>query len=191
MATLRDGDLTFEFTFVRYYDPDAVGWLDIRFSFLWQGIPVFNDAVLKRSNDYWNERGPGEFLVRADIDDHLLAVLEYALASDQLVSWEPVEPDVSISLYPDFRMAHWGESGEQPGKPSDTEATATRSPDAKPSHAPNDWFTLTVVVDLYQFRGADSYGGSGPGIQMVVRRAELNDFVQQLRAEFEVLIQTD
>lgn len=187
MAILSDGDLSFELRYVRI-QRGPVSWVYYRFRFLWQGIPIINDAILKRINNYWNDRQEGELLACSDLDDDVLVVLERALSDNQMVEWEPVEPDVSIRLYPNDPFACWG---RPPSANIGADRGADRADVVESSvlhrDSASELFTLVVVVAPYQFKGADSYGCGGPGLEMVVRRKALEGFISQLRNEFDAL----
>ena len=185
MAILSDGDLSFELRYIRVeYGP--VSWVYYRFRFLWQDIPIINDAILKRINDYWNDRREGELLACSDLDDDLLPVLERGLRENVPVEWEPVDPDVMISLFPDLRLAYWGTSTSLDVESDQKEEASEQSSPPNLEHD-KDLFTLVVLVSPYQFKESDYYGCGGPGLQLVVSRSELEAFLAQLRDEFEAL----
>lgn len=107
MAKLESADLSFDFRYTGFKG----GWVQYQFLFLWRGEPIVKDGVLKRCNDYWNDRPESEFLANEDEKDSFLPFLNKVLETDTADYWEPIEPDIIIAIYPDeyfpFLKSHW------------------------------------------------------------------------------------
>jgi hypothetical protein len=161
MAILKSEGLGFEF---KYADL-KYGWIDYQFRFLWRGEPLVNDRVLKRLGPYWGGRPACTFLAMEDEPDGLLKMLRKGLAADEMSYWEPVDPDITVALYPDdyfpFLTTPYAEKQRQPG----------------------DYFTLIILANVYNFKGEDAYGGQGLALHMVSARHELEAFTDQLEKE--------
>ena len=107
MAKLESADLSFDFRYTGFQG----GWVQYQFLFLWRGEPIVKDEVLKRCNDYWNDRPESAFLASEDEQDSFLPLINKVLETDIADYWEPIEPDIIIAIYPDeyfpFLKSHW------------------------------------------------------------------------------------
>lgn len=49
---------------------------------------------------------------------------------------------------------------------------------------PDDTFALIIFVDAYNFKGSQTYYGSGISLHMVVNRSDLECFLATLKSEY-------
>lgn len=159
MAVLKSDKLELDFRYESY----EAGWTYYQIGFLWGGEPVVNDRVLKRINSYWGKRPASMFLAVADEPDGLLKLLRRGLATGKMGYWEPVDPDITVALYP----------GEYFPFLRDSAARERTSTD----------FTLIAQVDAYNFKDTDTYHGQGLAMHMIVTRHELESFADVLESE--------
>jgi hypothetical protein len=98
MAKLSAESLTLEIKFTGFKAGDVL----YEIAFLFEGESMINDALLKRSSDYWSSRRPGVFLARDYEKDYLIQTIEKVLETSQPEYWEPYEPDVVLAIYPEM-----------------------------------------------------------------------------------------
>src|SRR5437588_8177205 len=100
MAKLSAESLTLEITFTGFEASDVL----YEIAFLFEGESMINDALLKRSSDYWSSRKDGVFLARDYERDYLIETIEKVLETNQPEYWEPYEPDVILAIYPEMHF---------------------------------------------------------------------------------------
>ena len=152
---------------------------------MWRGEPIVNDAVLKRTTEYWASRGVG--VIRASEDEacSLLPFLKRVLRTNESDYWAPTEPDISMTIltdgrFPDMPAPRDGELARPQGGAGgsvDSDANAN-------ALSPDDLFRLLLSVDTYNFKDATAYSGQGICIRLSVTRAELQCFYEELRGEY-------
>lgn len=182
MAILRNDDLSLE---IRYKGFEA-GWVEYEFFYRWQGESVINDAVLKRSNEYWGGRSPGAMLANEDRECGILPLLKRVLKTNKPDYWESLDPDVTIAIYPEqhfpFLESKWklvSESDEVKQKRLEREKEK-----AEKGPLPDDSIDVILFFDVYNFKGASAYYGDGICFKMTVTRAQLTGFYEDLKQEY-------
>ncbi|MBO9539682.1 hypothetical protein J7643_03720 [bacterium] len=166
----------------------TLSWLPVEgvrydFEFLWSGEPIVNDAILKRINDYWNSRHRGGVFFTEYAGDRPLQALEQVLATDTPSWFEPIDPDLAWSFYPDMWFPFLKVS-----KTGVTELDGPRDRAQRETDPDDDYFTVAFHGDTYNFKDADAYSGHGIGFFFVVKRKELSRFLADLAAERAALI---
>ena len=105
----------------------------------------------------------------------LLEGLEKLAAGDEeRLDFEPMEPDFRLRIAP-MPEPQWEpvEGEEEPPVPEGPRA--------------NDLFDVYAEIDLERAARRRSYGGEGPAAHLVLERAELHRFLEELRAEHAAL----
>lgn len=163
MAILTSGDLSFEFCYtVRKHD-----WVEYKFFFCWRGESLINDSVLARGEDP-KDRRPGEMFANEDREDGLIPFIEKALQTEKIEYWWPTEEDIIVGIYPNLLFPFLSGNRlriDERGKPEDL-------------------FTLMVSVDTSNFKQSKGYTRDGMALHMVVRRAQLVEFLSKLKEEY-------
>ena len=182
MATLRVNDLSLE---IAYRDFEH-GWVHYDIWLRWRGEPIINDAILKREGDYWAKRGKGAIKACEHYHCGVLPLLRRVLETNESRYWEPLEPDILLAVYPKAHFPFLSPEWEFIDEPS--EAKAAREARIKERLArkpsPDDLIDVMSFVDAYNFEGASSYQGSGLCFRLMPTRACLEQFYQDLRAEY-------
>jgi len=169
MAKLKSGHLTLEIT---YQEIDKEEWVQYEIRFLWQNEPIVNDALLKRQTEYWRKRKIGAFKANQYREDDLIATIEKVLISNEADYWEPLEPDVTIGIYPGryFPFVHVNTLQEQKIEID--------------SDSKDDVITIIVAVDMYNFQGSEAYYGESIALIMIPTRQALETFISELKQEY-------
>ncbi|NRG16228.1 hypothetical protein HPQ64_00835 [Rhizobiales bacterium] len=181
MAILQSGDLALEIV----HSDFEHGWVSYDVGLLWKGESIVNDAILKRTTEYWASRGVG--VIRASEDEacSLLPFLKRVLRTNESDYWAPTEPDISLTIitdgrFPDMPVPRDGELARPEsgaGESGDADANAN-------ALSPDDWIRLLLSVDTYNFTDAIKYSGQGICIRLSVTRADLERFYYRLRVEY-------
>ena len=184
MAKLISDNLVLEIKFVDYND----GWVEYEIAFLWQDEPIINDSLLKRVTSYWQRRSPGTFKANQFLEDDLVQTLEKALERGEASYWEPLDPDITIGIYPDQDFPFLCFSQDKHISPERNEAGSLGN-QGEGDVENNDeedisGFTLIVAVDLYNFRGSRAYYGEYVALIMTTTRQDLERFTKELREEY-------
>ncbi len=190
MAKLSKEKMTLEIKFTRY----KFGWVNYEIKFLWDSAPIINDAVLKRNTDFWNSRSNGAFVANDDEKDRLIPFIKKVLKSDKTDYWQPVDPDVTIEIYPDdldlyppieshFKVIKI--NGEMIKKMKEREALKRKS-----GQLDDDLFVIVTRIDAYNFKDQNAYCNFGTShscclsLLLKVTRAEMRNFVEDLEKEY-------
>lgn len=183
MAILSYGDLSFRFEFSRF----EYGWVGYQFAFLWKNQPIVKDSILKKSTEYWKNRGKGSFLANSYECDGFLPFLKHILQTDKADYWEPIEPDIIVAIYPDeyfpFLKSHMVLISERDDVKQAREAREQLKNQGM--KLPDDLYTFICFVDAYNFKNADAYYGQGFSMHMIVTREKLEAFAKALEAEYQ------
>jgi len=201
MAILEDEGLSLEITFADYHDL----WVHYHLRLCWKGTPLLNEAVLRRETPFHASDEPGRVHAEDDRRDKLVATLEGALARDEPAVWTPVEPDVTIALYPGCsfpfieQRQHLLWTREQGVIDALGDEAAESEPltyiepgtgdDPVGAPAPDDLFTLIVLVDQAGLKGESRYCGQGPAVIFATRRILVEGFTRSLRDEYTAFAQ--
>jgi hypothetical protein len=189
MARLSNKKMAFEITFSRYND----GWIIYEIKFLWDGESIINDDVLKRDTEYWNQRNKGAFITTDDYDK-LIPFIERILRTEMPDYWQPIEPDVTIEIYPvDLNLyppiaSHISMISIEDNPPNEIEKRKMLK--RKLGQLDDDLFTVVVRIDAYNFKNEETYHtfgtDYGASISMLVEvtRNDLKQFVDSLRLEY-------
>jgi hypothetical protein len=182
MASLKSGKLSFIFEYTGYDDE----WVQYQIYFLWDGETLLREEVLKKRDECWGKRSEGAFVANDDQRDRFLPFLKKVLESDQADYWEPLEPDIIVALYPEeyfpFLDPHYKVIFLREEFKDKLEAR--RQLKKEKGKLPDDIYTFVALIDAYNFRDADAYHGEGLSLQMVVKRHELERFVDELENEY-------
>lgn len=182
MAILQSNDLSFEFRYIGFEE----GWIEYHFYFRWRGDVIINPDILERTGEYWGNRGEGAFLANEYEKDGLISLIKKVLAEDKADYWEAIEPDIILAIYPDeffpFLPSHLRliyESEEHKAKRAEREKLKQ-----KQGKLLDDIYTVIAFVDAYNFKSAGMYYGQGLSLNLIVKRYELEKFLQDLETEF-------
>jgi len=146
------------------------------------GEPVIRNAILKRRTA-GKRRGVIGACEYGGCS--LLPFLRRVLDTDKPDSWEPLDPDVELELYPYRGLSHlprkypilW-ESPESKAEREAEERERTKGP------LPDDRIDVILRVDTYNFKGANAYSGDGVALRLSTTRADLERFYEELRDEY-------
>lgn len=189
MAILSSEKLSLE---IRFREIDAQQNVQYDTWIRYDGKAVINPGILKRDDAYWNNRISDGLRASDGMDDRLIPTLQEALETNQPRSWQPVESGFSLYVYPEiffpptsqedferpFRLEYFPDSTEKP--PEQRSAAGGK--------LPNDLINIYVPVDLFNFSGTHSYGGTGLAMHLCVYRWEVEDFLDDLKYEYAELL---
>jgi hypothetical protein len=150
MARVSNEKMALEITFSGY----EADWINYEIKFLWDGIPIINDAVLKRDTEYWNQRSKGAFI--ANDDDSLIPFIKRILRTDMPDYWQPIEPDITIEIYPaDLGLypplaSHIRMVSIKDNPPNEIEKRQALK--RKLGQLDDDLFIFVARIDAYNFR---------------------------------------
>jgi hypothetical protein len=182
MAKLFAESLTLEITFTGF----EAGDVQYEIAFLFEGESIINDAILKRSSNYWNSRRPGVFLVRDYEKDYLVKTIEKVLETNQPGYWEPYEPDVVLAIYPEmhfpFLRSHY--QVIRMNSKAKEEVERREREKLEKGKLSDDLMTLACFIDAYNFRNTNSYCESGIALHLTVERKDLEAFGLELKKEY-------
>ena len=184
MAILQSGNLGLEIRFIEY---DSNDWVQYEILFLYKGEPMVQDHQLKRVNEHWQKRSPGAFKANQYGRDGFIPTIREALDSDQPQSFTPMDPDITMAIYPlgvfPFIASGWEliyQSDEAEQEEEDRELIR----EVAGGRLPGDPFTIIFKVDVYNYGETMVYHGEGPALILCVRRHELREFCEELEKEY-------
>jgi hypothetical protein len=182
MATLLVDDLGLE---IRYRNFEY-GWVVYDILPLWRGKPILNDAILKRHNDYWGGRAYGGVHANEHRGCAVLPLLRRVLETNKADYCETLDPDILLAIYPNRYFPFLPSTMKLLWEaPHLTEARAKREAERDPlGRLPEDVIEVILSVDTYNFSDCDAYSGQGVCFRLAPRRHALEEFYQQLRAEY-------
>ena len=164
MAILKYENLELEFIPMKFHDWGTWPEWSFKVCLKWKGTPVLNEKVMKRYGDYWSMGKEGG--VVASEQDKLLLLEDFDACIKDKKSriWEShPDPDMSVSIFPDRAFPYLDE----------IEAGV---------------YTIIISPDSYQFKDTNCYMDySGVSFVMVVDNLEFENFVSELKKEFEQL----
>ncbi len=174
MAKLQSGDLSLEIEYDSY-EPD---WIVYKLKFCWKDEVIINDAILKRYGKYWGRRPPGTFLANDYERDQLIDIIKKVLDTNQPDYWQPIEPDITIAIYPYMGFpfgikSHWEFIYERDRKLEE--------------EIKQECFTLIILIDAYNFKDSGAYCDNGVSLHLLVKKKRLEAFVAELEAEYKNL----
>lgn len=188
MAAIVHDRLSFE---IRYRAWEH-GWVVYDIAYGWGGEPIFNDAVMKRHNDYWDGRGPGEFHANDDDFCCFIPLLDKVIEEEAAAHVTTLDPDVTLAIWPHdifpFMPSKYRLIFESPDAQRGREAEEVRRREAGGT-LPTDSVELMLFVDTYNFRDSGSYSGEGVCLRMQPTWSELQLFRAALKAEFRAFAQ--
>lgn len=155
------------------------------------GKPLINPAVLKREEGYWQDRIADSLRAADGLDDSLIPTLQEALETNQPRSWRPADPGFELFIYPEVYFPPiTREDFETPFRLNFTarhEQAELRRAESE-GKLPDDLINVYLQVDLMNFSGQESYGGTGAALQMCVYRWEVENFLDDLKYEYAELL---
>lgn len=182
MAKLSSDNLSIE---IRFLELDQANWIQYEILFQYKDQPMMQDKLLKRSKQSLgafraNEVPPGD-------SDGLINTLRKALQTGEMQYYTPIEPDFIFAVYPDMTFPFmgsryiriWTSEEEQRAEKQREEDRA-----AAGGKLPDDWFTVILMVDVYNFGDEFAYSGEGPAIIMMVKRIDLQKFLEDYEHEY-------
>lgn len=184
MAKLRSNGFVLEMA-LRWNDNEGVVY-DLTFT--WQGIPIINDEVIKRANDWWGQAKPSSFFfteyARLRPVQFFREMLD-AVKSDFL---EPVDPDIRIIIhpihaFPEDRLEVLWEADHIKKEREERERMKEEL-----GKLPDDLFKIEFFLNISNFKECGAYSGDGITFTFLVDRAELESFVHQLETERENIV---
>lgn len=185
MTILKNEDgFIIEVQFAHY----TYSWVYYYFRFSFGSLPVFNPAIME--NDY--------FEANEHRGDTLIPTLEEALEKDQPTFWDPTEPDIEIEIKP-FLEGGW-EIMQQSKNIMVSEQEKNRLIKVDELRKKlggklnDDYFTLLFIIDACRLKkipstSADAYGGDGPTLRVTVTRKVLQEFVNDLKKEYQFFLE--
>lgn len=181
MAKLQSGKLSLE---IKYKD-FVFGEITYEIAFLWNGESMINDAVLKRSSEWWASRRRGTFLFSNEPEDAFLNLIEKAIETNEPVYWEPIEPDIKLAIYPEFYFPLIDKAWDilYLDKKLQAYRKAIKKAKEEQGKQPFDTFALVVFVDTYNF-AEGGYSSQGLALQLATERQRLEEFHKELSAEY-------
>lgn len=179
MAILRSYDFELKMP-LRWDEKEGVVY-DL--TFLWRGVPIVNDMVIKRSNEWWNQAKPSSFFFTEYAKLRPVEFFKSMLESVESDFLEPVDPDIRITINPIHAF------------PVDRSHVIYEAEDAKEKRIkreeqkkrlgklPDDLFEIEFFLDIYNFSNCSAYSGDGISFKFLTYRADIESFVDQLEAE--------
>jgi hypothetical protein len=184
MAILGSNGYTLEMT-LRWDDIDGVVY---DFVFKWQGKPIINEEVLKRSNEFWS-RGPRHGLFFTEYAYRRpLRFLRDMLEATEPHEFSPTEPDVQIIVWPIDAMPHDHSMVAYESEDRNKEREEQEARKKQLSKLPNDLFQIEFFVDTYNFEGCSELSPDGITFRLWVHRSELESFVEELEQGREEIV---
>ena len=116
----------------------------------------------------------------------MIAKIEKALETNEPGYWEPLDPDVTIAIYPEmffpflrskFEILYESEDFKQSREQREKRKQET-------GKLPDDPINLIVFIDAYNFENSDAYSGEGPALIMCPDRSALEFFCSELKQEY-------
>lgn len=183
MAKLTCDEITFEIRFKEY---DSYKWVQYEVFFLYKGEPLVRDELLKRVNEYWADRSPHAFKVNEARRDTLIPVLRNVLETNEPDFWEPIEPDLTLAIFPETIFPMMPPKWELIGMSEEAEEELEKYRLVKEvaERLPSDPFTVIALIDAYNFGDTYGYLGSGPALILHPTRWQLRQFMEELEAEY-------
>lgn len=189
MAILQSGNLGLE---IRFVELDSENWVQYEILFLYKGEPMVQDHQLKRVNEHWQKRSPGAFKANQYGHDGFIPTIRAALDSDQPQSFTPIDPDITLAIYPlrgfPFIASGW-ELIYQSEEAEQEEQDQALIREVAGGRLPSDPFTIIFKVDMYNYGETMMYHGEGPALILLVRRHELREFCDELEQEYAAFCQ--
>lgn len=184
MARLSCDQLALDIRFSGYKG----GWIQYEIGFLWEETPIFNEALLKRRHDQADT--PGAFRAMEYERDQLIPSIERVLTTNAPNHWSPIEPDVTLALYPQlifpFLKGKWRVVKESDAERQRQEARE-QARQEQGGILSDDPITLIMLADSHAFAGTTEFQGQGIAQIMVPKRWQIEAFCQELKQEYEVL----
>jgi hypothetical protein len=155
---------------------------DYAVAFLWGTESIVNSRLIKRTG--WRA-GEGHAFPVHDCTPHLLvAAFRTALETGDPTSYETLDPDLTIGIYPEMPFpftASWCSlpSLEERRRHREGPGAARLSS----GRLADDFFDIIVGIDTYTYTDEDGYGGPGPALIVSAYRDELDTFVSALERE--------
>lgn len=182
MAVIQNGDLSLE---IGYRDFEF-GCVTYDVTLRWRGEPVLNDAILKRSTEYWANRGIGSIKCDSDSECGVLPLLQRVLETNKGDFWEPDDPDIRLIIHPGSAFSFL-ETGARvqaatPEENAHIEVFERERRERKPT--PGDCWEVIVFIDAYNFVGSRGYYGTGPCFCLAATREDLQRFYTDLQQEY-------
>lgn len=176
MAKLQSGDLSLEIVF----DSFEPNWIVYKVEFSWKDNVIVNNDILKREGKYWGKRAYGTFLGNDYETDQLIDTIKRVLDTNQPDYWQPIEPDITIAIYPymDFPFdikSHLEFVNEEDRKVYEE------------IQAKGECFTIITLIDTYNFKDSGAYSGNGISLHLIAKRERLEKFVADLESEYQNL----
>lgn len=177
MAKLQSGDLSLEIKY-NSYEPD---WIVYEVKFSWKDEVIINDGILKRGGRYWGRRPRSTFLANDYERDQLIDTIKRVLDTNEPDYWQPIEPDITIAIYPfmDFPFgikSHWEFVNEEDRKLHE-----------EMQQARGECFTIIALADVYNFKDSGAYSGNGISLHLITKRERLEKFAADLESEYKDL----
>jgi len=186
MACLQSDNITFEFRFKEF---DDCFFIQYEISFLWNGQPMFNDDILKKSNQFWANRNHGAFKAWDHREDIFIATLEKVLQTNKADYWHPAEPGVTIAIYPD-RLFPFTDKKDDFAWETETQRKERLEREERKAAAggklPDDCITVIVLIDQYNLENSELYNGDGPALIISPKRHQVERFCCELKKEYRI-----
>lgn len=183
MAIINSHNLSLEINFMEF---DDNGWIQYEVLFKINGQNMINPDHLKTRAPYWNRRPNNGFKVNEDETDGLIPLLEQVLETDEPDYWQPIEPDITLAVYPDrlfpFLPSHRVLLYEKPELREARLRRIKRKEELK--QLPDDWFQLICLIDTYNFAETKGYSGNGVALHLAAKRSDVQVFLQNLKQEY-------
>lgn len=157
-------------------------------TFTWKGIPIVNDEVIKRENDWWGRAKPSSFFFTEYGEVKPVQFFRNMLHAIKSDYFEPMDPDIRITIHPihafpeDRSRLLWEADHVKKAR---EEREKLKKALGK---LPDDVFQIEFFLDTYNFKECGAYSGDGIGFNFLVDRTALEAFVDQLEAERENIV---
>lgn len=186
MAKLTSGNLSIE---IRFLELDEYKWVQYEILFLYKDQPMIQDALLKRVNEHWSKRSLGAFKANEDEGGAggLIETLRKALDTDEMQYYEPLEPDFTLAIYPNMAFPFMKSRYERiytSERALEKERQREQARVDAGGKLPDDYFTIILMIDLYNFGDEIAYAGEGPALIMMPQRKEVQTFLEEYEQEF-------
>jgi hypothetical protein len=185
MAKLTSGNLSIE---IRFLELDASKWVQYEIYFLYKDQPMVQDGLFKRINEHWSKRSLGAFKANEDEGEAggLIGTLCKALDTDEMQYYQPIEPDFTLAIYPNMAFPFMESRYERiytSERALEEERQRAQAREAAGGKLSDDYFTIILMIDLYNFGDEIAYAGEGPALIMMPQRKEVQKFLEDYDQE--------
>ncbi|NUO07292.1 MAG: hypothetical protein HUU08_01200 [Candidatus Brocadia sp.] len=157
--------------------------------FKWRGIPIVNDSIIKRGNDWWSQAKPSGFFFTEYAKLRPVAFFKKMLDSQKSDYIEPIDPDIRITVHPIHALPEDRSSVMWEAEHIKRQREERERLKRELGKLPDDLFEIIFFLDTYNFKGCAAYSGDGISFNFLVIRTEFENFIRQLDQERQSMVE--